>query len=159
MVNLLAAKAFQEGVITIYNGEQWRPSFMCAMPPAPSSRYWRLRLRWSPASVQRRRLRFNYTLGQIAEKIRKAFPKTRIEYVENEDKRDYRVSFGKVRSRLSFQCSTTIDEGIAECVVHFPTSEWVTIGKSSTQCSRIKVFQPRDLEQERDRRRCYGGVR
>ena len=37
----------------------------------------------------------NYSFGEVAEKIRKQIPEVEIEYKENRDKRNYRVSFDK----------------------------------------------------------------
>ena len=58
--------------------------------------------------------RLNHTLGEIAHKIRSAFPNTRIEHTENSDRRNYRVSFDKIKYQLGFECSRTIDDGIEQ---------------------------------------------
>ena len=117
VVNLLAAKAFQEGVITIYNGQQWRP-FIHVRDAARAI----VAVLDAPTALVEGEIfnagdsNFNFTLTQIAEKIARAFPNTKIEHVDNNDRRDYRVSFNKIRSRLGFRCTITVDEGIAECI-------------------------------------------
>jgi hypothetical protein len=37
-----------------------------------------------------------------------------VEHVQNSDRRNYRVSFDKIRNRVGFECTTTIDDGIRE---------------------------------------------
>ena len=58
--------------------------------------------------------KLNYSLGEVAEKIREQLPDVVIEQKENPDKRNYRVSFDKIHSRLGFVCVTGLEEGIAE---------------------------------------------
>jgi nucleoside-diphosphate-sugar epimerase len=115
LINLLAAKAHRERRIVIYNGEQWRPflhvedvaeGILCALGAPLES-----------VSGQIFNLgdnRLNHTLREVAEQIRICFPASEIEWVENADRRNYRVSFDKVRRRLGFQCSWTTEAGIAQ---------------------------------------------
>jgi nucleoside-diphosphate-sugar epimerase len=57
----------------------------------------------------------NYTKKMIATEILKQIPDGQIKYVQkNEDPRDYRVSFEKIKSRLGFTVSKTVPEGIRE---------------------------------------------
>jgi hypothetical protein len=58
--------------------------------------------------------KLNYTLSQVAEKIRQVFPETRIEHIENSDRRNYRVSFSKIQNQLGFECKRTLEQGILE---------------------------------------------
>jgi len=115
VVNLLTAKAHKEGVITIFNGEQWRP-FIHVSDVAEGII---AALRADIALVSGEIFnvgdsRLNHTLSDIAIKIQQAFPSTRVENVENTDRRNYRVSFEKIRTRLGFECTTTVEAGIAE---------------------------------------------
>lgn len=115
VVNLLTAKAHKEGVITIYNGEQWRPFIHVA--DVADGILAALRADTAVVSGEIFNVgdsRLNHTLSDIAEKIRKAFPNTRIECVENADRRNYRVSFDKIRNQLGFECTNSVDDGIAE---------------------------------------------
>jgi nucleoside-diphosphate-sugar epimerase len=127
VVNLLTAKAFSEGVITIFNGEQWRPFIhvndvaeaFCSVLEAPS------------ASVSGEIFnvgddRFNYTLNQVAEMIQRQLPGTTVERTENADKRNYRVSFRKIRQRIGFQCTATLEDGIREIRVAFESGALTT---------------------------------
>lgn len=57
----------------------------------------------------------NYTKKMIAEAIVARFPDARITYVpKNEDPRDYRVNFDKIRDRMGFQITRTVPQGIEE---------------------------------------------
>ncbi|MBI3681366.1 MAG: NAD-dependent epimerase/dehydratase family protein [Acidobacteria bacterium] len=115
VVNLLTAKALKERMITIYNGEQWRP-FLHVMDAAAGF----VRALEAPLAVVSAEIfnlgdsRMNYTLAQVAEIIGRMIPGTRVEHVENPDRRNYRVSFGKIRRELGFQCKVSIEEGIRD---------------------------------------------
>ena len=63
--------------------------------------------------------RLNFTLTQVAQTIKNQFPATRIEQVENADRRNYRVSFTKIRDRIGFRCAKTLEDGIGEIRMAF----------------------------------------
>ena len=115
VVNLLTAKARQEGVITIFNGEQWRP-FIHVDDIARAL----VETLYAPIGNVSGEIfnvgddRLNFTLSQIAGKIRQYFPDTEVQHVDNSDSRNYRVSFQKIRSQLGFECQRTIEDGIIE---------------------------------------------
>lgn len=124
VVNLLTAKAIQDGVITIYNGDQWRP-FLHATDVAEAVAQ---TLRGPLDSVSGEIFnvgddQLNFTLAQVAEKIRGLVPQTRVEYVENADRRNYRVSFQKIKDCLGFAASYTIEDGIIEIKNAFERGE------------------------------------
>ena len=115
LVNLLAARAIQDKVITIYNQQQWRPfihvwdvarGFSAALN-APLSRV-------SGEVFNLGDNRLNYTLAGVAEEIRRDFPGVDVQTVVNSDRRTYRVNFDRIRSALGYQCSVSLHEGIAE---------------------------------------------
>ncbi len=57
----------------------------------------------------------NYTKQMIVNEITKLLPNSRIRYVaKNEDPRDYRVNFDKIKNELGFKISMTVPDGIAE---------------------------------------------
>jgi len=120
VVNLLAAQASQEGVITIFNGQQWRP-FIHVRDVAGGI----VRILEAPAASVSGEIfnlgdsRLNYTLSAVAEHIRAVFPRTSVEHVENTDRRNYRVCFDKVRNQVSFECGVSLEEGIQELKVVF----------------------------------------
>jgi nucleoside-diphosphate-sugar epimerase len=113
VVNLLTARAGSEGKITIYNGEQWRPfihvddvcrAFRMALV-AP--------LELVSGQVYNTGSSFmNFTLRQLADLIQQLEPELEVEYVDNEDIRNYRVSFERIRRELGFQCHVSLETGI-----------------------------------------------
>jgi nucleoside-diphosphate-sugar epimerase len=115
VVNLLTAKAMKENVVTIYNGEQWRPFLHVADAAAAI-----VDVLEAPVALVGGQIynvgdsRLNYTLTDVAAKLVRIFPGTRVEHVENSDRRSYRVSFEKIKGHLGFTCSKTLEDGIYE---------------------------------------------
>jgi nucleoside-diphosphate-sugar epimerase len=115
VVNLLTAKAHQEGIITIYNGQQWRP-FIHVRDVARAI----VSVLEAPLSVVGGQIynvgdsRLNCTLTEIAEKVRALMPNTKVMHVENADHRNYRVCFDKIRDQLGFECQISVEDGIKE---------------------------------------------
>jgi len=116
VVNLLTMRAVCKGKITIFNGEQWRP-FMHVHDAA----------RAFLACLQANKLEIvsgeifnagayglNHRLSEIAEFISQIVPAVDVEHIENADRRNYRVSFDKIHTRLGFQCERALSEGIRE---------------------------------------------
>lgn len=126
VVNLLTAKAICDGVITIYNGTQWRP-FIHVSDVADSV----VQTLEAPVEAVSGEIfnvgddRLNFTLAQIAEKIKAMIPHTRLEYVENSDRRNYRVSFDKFRDCAGFRAQCSIEDGIAEIQQAFAAGQIV----------------------------------
>lgn len=57
----------------------------------------------------------NYQKQQIVDIVQQYAPDAKIEYVRrDEDPRDYRVSFEKIRSGLQFEISRTVEDGVGE---------------------------------------------
>jgi nucleoside-diphosphate-sugar epimerase len=114
-VNLLTAKAHQDGVITIYNGEQWRP-FIHVRDVVEAI----VMVLNAPEALVSGEIfnvgdsRLNFTLAQVADQIKQHFPALRVEHVENTDRRNYRVSFDKIKNHLGFHARITLQQGIAE---------------------------------------------
>jgi nucleoside-diphosphate-sugar epimerase len=123
VVNLLSAKAWQDGVITIYNGEQWRPfvhvkdlsEAIILLLSAPLRAVSQQTFNVGDNSL-------NHTLTEVGEVIRRVFPGTRIEGVENADKRNYRVNFDKIQKRLGFRCRYHLEDGVREIKAAFDSS-------------------------------------
>src|SRR5208282_471574 len=111
VVNLLSAKAWQDGVITIYNGEQWRP-FVHVKDLAEAM----ILLLEAPLSVVSGQVfnvgdnRLNHTLSEVAEVILHVCPQARVEWVENADRRNYRVKFDKIEKRIGFHCRYNLED-------------------------------------------------
>lgn len=57
----------------------------------------------------------NYTKKMIADELLKLIPEAKIKYVKkDEDLRDYRVKFEKIRNGVGFETSKTVPEGMEE---------------------------------------------
>jgi len=124
VVNLLTAKALKEKVVTIYNGEQWRPFLHVADAAAAI-----VSVLESPMTLVGGQIynvgdsRLNFTLTDVADKLVKFFPATRVEHIENSDRRSYRVSFEKIKGHLGFTCSKSLEDGIYEIKAAFESGQ------------------------------------
>ncbi|NTU90468.1 MAG: NAD-dependent epimerase/dehydratase family protein [Chlorobiaceae bacterium] len=59
----------------------------------------------------------NYQKQMIVDEILKQLPESTIRYVsKNEDPRDYRVTFEKIRERLGFRITKTVPDGIRQII-------------------------------------------
>ncbi|MGH9684182.1 MAG: NAD-dependent epimerase/dehydratase family protein [Candidatus Acidiferrales bacterium] len=115
VVNLLLARAVSTGKIAIFNGDQWRPflhvqdaagAFIDCMEFEPS------RISGEVFNVGSPHL--NLQLKELGDAMARVVPNTRIDIVQNEDRRSYRVSFEKVERVLRFRCRETLESGIRE---------------------------------------------
>jgi nucleoside-diphosphate-sugar epimerase len=124
VVNLLTAKACQDGIFTIYNGMQWRP-FVHVKDLAEAM----ILLLDAPLSVVSRQVfnignnRLNHTLSDVARVIQSVCPGTLLETVENADRRNYRVSFDKIEKRLGFRCRYNLEDGVREIKAALDSSQ------------------------------------
>jgi len=118
VVNLLCAKAVHDRNITVYGPDQWRP-FVHVEDVAQAIV---MTLQAPIALVAGEAFNVgsddqNYTLGRIAELIKRQVPEARITTDETfVDTRNYRVSFAKIRSRLGFEPAWSLERGIAQVI-------------------------------------------
>ncbi|MCW5978476.1 MAG: NAD-dependent epimerase/dehydratase family protein [Bryobacteraceae bacterium] len=115
VVNLLTAKARQESVITIFNGEQWRPFIHVRDLVEATAMVLEAPIAFVSGEIFNvGDSRMNHTLSDVGETIRRVFPDTAIENVDNSDRRNYRVNFDKLRHRLGFRARHSLEQGIRE---------------------------------------------
>ena len=80
--------------------------------------------------------RLNMTILQLAEKVRDVcaeYRKVEISVTENsKDRRNYRVSFEKIKSILDFSASTLIEPGVEEMALGFLNGRYGTTGTKPT---------------------------
>jgi nucleoside-diphosphate-sugar epimerase len=115
VVNLLVARAVSAHRITIMNGDQWRPFLhvedaaraCVSCLAAPSSAVSGEIFNVGSESM-------NQQLDDVGEKVAAAVPGTEIDRITSADRRNYRVEFGKIESRLGFRCERTLESGIEE---------------------------------------------
>jgi len=118
VVNLLCAKAVHDGVITVFGADQWRP-FVHVDDVARA-----IALAFA-APVDRVAGEIfnvgsdaqNHTLGQLAILINAQVPEARIVFDDTSvDRRNYHVSFAKIRTQLGFEPAWTLELGIAQVI-------------------------------------------
>lgn len=57
----------------------------------------------------------NYNKGMIIEEVCKVVPNVKVNYVDmNEDPRDYRVNFDKIKSKLGYNITKKVPDGVTE---------------------------------------------
>jgi nucleoside-diphosphate-sugar epimerase len=116
VVNLLAAKALVEKVITVYGKDQWRPflhvhdagrAVMSALDARSES--------VSPLIFNVGCDEQNRTLGQVGELIRAMVPGSVLRCTEdNDDRRNYRVEFRRIREAIGFEPVWKIEAGVQQ---------------------------------------------
>jgi nucleoside-diphosphate-sugar epimerase len=120
VVNLLTAKAIQDGAVGIVGGLQWRP-FVHVKDVAEAIR---LALEAPQASVCGQIFNVgsneqNYRIAEIGTLIGDRVPSARVTKERKEDDRNYRVSFDKIENVLNFRPAFTIPDGITEIIEAF----------------------------------------
>ena len=116
-VNLMVASAQRAGIIEVHGGgNQWRP-FVHVQDAAEAIRI----LLEAPARLVSGEVfnvgadAQNRTIRELAEQVIGRLGSGKIEIPkEDDDLRNFHVSFDKIRSRFGFQCLHTIDDGIDE---------------------------------------------
>jgi hypothetical protein len=56
----------------------------------------------------------NLQIGELGRVVAQVIPQVEIERLQTEDRRNYRVTFDKIRERLGFECWKTMESGIRE---------------------------------------------
>jgi len=121
VVNLLAIKALAEGNIKIFGGEQWRPFIsvedVCRGIIAVLQAE-RKKVRNEVFNLGDSRE--NYQLLQIGESIKKYIPEVTVDVLEDQqDTRNYRVNFEKIKRTLKFTGQNTIEDSIKDFVTAY----------------------------------------
>jgi nucleoside-diphosphate-sugar epimerase len=115
VVNLFVARAMSAGRITLVNEDQWRPFLhvrdatraMVACLEAPASAVAGEIFNVGSPSL-------NLRIADLGQAVARAIPNTEIVRMENDDRRNYRVSFAKIQRTLAFECQKTLQSGIDE---------------------------------------------
>ncbi|MEW6386705.1 MAG: NAD-dependent epimerase/dehydratase family protein [Thermodesulfobacteriota bacterium] len=116
VVNLLTIKGLVEKKIQIFGGRQWRP--FIAVRDVANAIVAVLHSEKSKVQNQIFNLgdsRENYTIAQAGEIVKKHLPDIEIEYQANQDDpRDYRVSFEKIKKTLGFTSERNLADTVSE---------------------------------------------
>lgn len=128
--NLFTAQALNDGKITVFGGECWRPFIHVE----DIARAIVLTLKANPFRVQGQILnvgdeRLNMTIGQLAEIVYSVVQVERpveiISHKDSADRRNYNVSFDKIQRVLGFAATRMIEDGISEMVSEFRKGTYV----------------------------------
>lgn len=143
-VNLLAAKAAQDGEAEIFGGDQWRPLVhvkdvaeaivLTLQAPLDSVRGEIFNVGCNDE---------NYQIAELGPIIQEVVPTARIVVQPEEDKRNYRVCFDKIHNRLNFLPRYTVRDGVREVVDAFAKGQ-VTDYRDS-QYSKVKALNQQGL--------------
>ena len=125
VVNTLTAKALKDGKITIFGGNQWRPN----VHVADVAKAIILVLEASLDKVGKQIFNVgsdeqNYTILEIGKLINEEVPSASL-IVEDKvsDRRNYRVSFKKIRETLNFKPDNSLKDGIREIIAALNTGK------------------------------------
>ncbi len=118
VANLFSAQAVTDKKIRVFNGEQWRPF----VHTRDIARACVLALEAPLAKVGCQIFNVgdegqNYTLTQLGQIVSQSCPGIEVEEVRNnDDLRNYRVNFSKIRRTLGFRASIDLIDGVQEMV-------------------------------------------
>jgi len=114
VINLFVGQALTKKKITIEGGEQWRP--FIHVEDAASA--YLLTLQKQKSKIQGiynlGGNQLNHQLKDIAENISNEIPETKIGFSKIIDRRNYRVSFSKIKKKFGFEPERTISYAIRE---------------------------------------------
>lgn len=104
VVNFLALRAFRDGHITVYGGEQWRP----LLAVSDAARYLVEAVNVNHAGIYNLKYE-NIKISDLAKRFKKLFPDLSVEYtdIQFEDLRNYRVESRKAEKNFKFKPSVT----------------------------------------------------
>jgi nucleoside-diphosphate-sugar epimerase len=124
VVNLLAAKAVQDGEAGIFGGAQWRP--LVHVQDVAEAILLSLQAPLDSVGGQIFNVgcnEQNYQLDDLGSIIKKMVPSARVVTQPQEDNRNYRVNFDKVHAVLDFQPKYTVQDGVREVISAFTTGQ------------------------------------
>jgi nucleoside-diphosphate-sugar epimerase len=115
VANLFVARAVFMGSVTVINGDQWRP----LLHVQDAARACIASLEAAAESVSGEvfnvgAAELNLQIGELGRVVAQVIPQVEIETLQTEDRRNYRVTFDKIRERLGFDCWKTLENGIRE---------------------------------------------
>lgn len=121
VVNLLVAKAFVDGKITVFGPDQWRP-FVHVEDTALSI----MHVLEAPLDVVGNQVfnvgsdEQNQTLGMIGDLVKSRVPEAELICSAGDgDRRNYRVDFSKIKNTLRYKPEWSLDEGVTQILKAF----------------------------------------
>jgi nucleoside-diphosphate-sugar epimerase len=131
VVNILTAKAYNEGVVPIFGGDQYRPN----LHVRDAARAYADCLEASLGKVKGEIFNIgsdeqNYQIKEVGEIVASCFPNADIDWQrEKEDERSYQVDFSKVNENLGYQVEETIEDAVLEIKEAFEQGEFEDYSK------------------------------
>jgi nucleoside-diphosphate-sugar epimerase len=115
VANLFVARAVFMGSVTVINGDQWRP----LLHVQDAARACVASLEAAAESVGGEVFNvgapeLNSQIGELGRVVSEVIPQVEVERLQTDDRRNYRVTFDKIRERLGFDCWKTLESGIRE---------------------------------------------
>lgn len=122
VVNLLTAKGIQEGKVGIFGGNQWRP--LVHVKDVAEAIV--LTLQAPPDNVRGQIFNVgcneqNYQIADLGHVIQEIVPEAQVVTLPEEDNRNYRVSFEKIRKAINYQPRYSVRDGVLEIMHAFHT--------------------------------------
>jgi nucleoside-diphosphate-sugar epimerase len=120
VVNLLAAKAVQDGEVGIFGGKQWRPFVHVkdvaeAIVLSLQAPFCNVRGQIFNVGCNQQ----NYQIADLGPIIKEMIPTARVVNQPNEDNRNYRVRFDHICESLDFKPRYTVRDGVREIIEAF----------------------------------------
>lgn len=118
VVNTLLIRALKDKKFSVFGGDQWRPFVHCY----DVARAFKLAIESDRKATHKQIFNvgsddMNFTIDQIGDKVSAKFPHAEYNTVDEDvDKRNYKVSFDKITTKLGFEKKYDIEMGLDEMI-------------------------------------------
>ena len=118
VVNTLLIRALKDKKFSVFGGDQWRPFVHCY----DVARAFKLAIESDIKATHKQIFNvgsddMNFTIDQIGDKVSAKFPHAEYNTVDEDvDKRNYKVSFDKITTKLGFEKKYDIEMGLDEMI-------------------------------------------
>ena len=118
VVNTLLIRALKDKKFSVFGGDQWRPFVHCY----DVARAFKLAIESDRKATHKQIFNvgsndMNFTIDQIGDKVSAKFPHAKYNTVDEDvDKRNYKVSFDKITTKLGFKKKYDIEMGLNEMI-------------------------------------------
>lgn len=118
VVNTLLIRALKDKKFSVFGGDQWRPFVHCY----DVARAFKLAIESDRKATHKQIFNvgsddMNFTINQIGDKVSAKFPHAEYNIVDEDvDKRNYKVSFDKITTKLGFEKKYDIEMGLDEMI-------------------------------------------
>ena len=125
VVNIMTAKGVREGCVTIHGGRQWRPMLHVRDAAEAYSRVLLADSRLIAGQIFNvGRDVENHTIENIGKLVAEQIPGCKMRRLEIFDRRNYRVSFAKIRKFLGFEGKLSVSDAAKELFESFKNGEY-----------------------------------